>query len=128
MRSLSGHDAGLLDTDTAPRNADSMGVLIDWPGEAAAPQKFVFLVSESRPPACAQEALAAEQAAREQAEVQRRSDDAQSRVPSAAAGPGPRGSAGARNLGVGGTGTRYGNGGGALSTGAAPAGGETRRN
>ena len=59
----------LLDTDTAPRNADSMGVLIDWPGEAAAPQKFVFLVSESRPPACAQEALAAEQAARKREEL-----------------------------------------------------------
>ena len=29
----------LLDTDTAPRNADSMSVLIDWPGHAPAPQK-----------------------------------------------------------------------------------------
>ena len=59
----------LLDTDTAPRNADSMGVLIDWPGEAAEPRKFVFLVSESRPPACAQESLAAEQAARQREEL-----------------------------------------------------------
>ncbi|MDB5929832.1 MAG: helicase/exodeoxyribonuclease subunit [Polaromonas sp.] len=41
----------LLDTDTVERNADSMGVLVDWPGEACAPRKFVFLVSESRPPA-----------------------------------------------------------------------------
>ncbi len=59
----------LLDTDTVERNADSMGVLIDWPGEAAEPRKFVFLVSESRPPACAQEALAAEQAARKREEL-----------------------------------------------------------
>ena len=59
----------LLDTDTAERNADSMSVLIDWPGEASAPRKFVFLVSESRPPACAQEALAAEQAARKREEL-----------------------------------------------------------
>jgi ATP-dependent helicase/nuclease subunit A len=59
----------LLDTDTAERNADSMSVLIDWPGQAPAPQKFVFLVSESRPPACALEALAAEQAARQREEL-----------------------------------------------------------
>ena len=59
----------LLDTDTAERNADSMSVLIDWPGQAPRPQKFVFLVSESQPPACAQEALAAEQAARQREEL-----------------------------------------------------------
>ncbi len=59
----------LLDTDTVERNADSMGVLIDWPGEATEPRKFVFLVSESRPPACAQDALAAEQAARKREEL-----------------------------------------------------------
>ncbi|WP_309680957.1 UvrD-helicase domain-containing protein [Polaromonas sp.] len=59
----------LLDTDTAERNADSMGVLVDWPGEAAAPEKFVFLVSESSPPACAQAALVSEQAARKREEL-----------------------------------------------------------
>ncbi len=59
----------LLDTDTAPRNADSMSVLIDWPGEAAAPHKFVFLLSESKPPACARQTLAAEQAARAREEL-----------------------------------------------------------
>ena len=59
----------LLDTDTLERNADSMGVLVDWPGEAVAPHKFVFLVSESRPPACALEALAQEQAARRREEL-----------------------------------------------------------
>ncbi|MFC6280582.1 MULTISPECIES: UvrD-helicase domain-containing protein [Polaromonas] len=59
----------LLDTDTVERNADSMSVLVDWPGEAATPQKFVFLVSESRPPACVREALATEQAARQREEL-----------------------------------------------------------
>ena len=59
----------LLDTDTAPRNADSMSVLIDWPGHAPAPQKFVFLVSESKPPTCALDVLAAEQAARQREEL-----------------------------------------------------------
>ena len=59
----------LLDTDTVQRNADSMSVLVDWPGEAAAPQKFVFLISESKPPVCAQDALAAEQAARSREEL-----------------------------------------------------------
>jgi ATP-dependent helicase/nuclease subunit A len=59
----------LLDTDTVERNADSMGVLVDWPGEAAEPRQFVFLVSEGRPPACAEEALAREQAARRREEL-----------------------------------------------------------
>jgi ATP-dependent helicase/nuclease subunit A len=59
----------LLDTDTAPRNLESMSVLIDWPGEAAAPHKFVFLLSESTPPACAVNTLAAEVAARQREEL-----------------------------------------------------------
>lgn len=59
----------LLDTDTAPRNAESMSVLVDWPGHAIAPQKFIFLVSESTPPACAQETLRLEQAARQREEL-----------------------------------------------------------
>ena len=59
----------LLDTDTAQRNSESMGVLVDWPGEALSPRKFVFLISESRPPACATGSLAAEQAARQREEL-----------------------------------------------------------
>ena len=59
----------LLDTDTVERNADSMAVLIDWPGEATEPRKLVFLVSESQPPACAQALLAEEQAARKREEL-----------------------------------------------------------
>ena len=59
----------LLDTDTAERNAASMSVLVDWPGEAMAPRKFVFLISESVPPACAKDTLAIEQAARQREEL-----------------------------------------------------------
>ena len=59
----------LLDADAPPPNAQSMGVLIDWPGEAAAPERFVFLASESAPPLCARDALQAEQIARQREEV-----------------------------------------------------------
>ncbi len=63
-KGLEAHTVLLLDTDTVERNAESMSVLVDWPGEQAVPQKFVFLVSESQPPACARAALELEQAAR----------------------------------------------------------------
>ena len=59
----------LLDTDTVDRNPDSMTVLIDWPGQSPAPEKFVFLVSEKRPPICAQAVLAQEQMARGREEL-----------------------------------------------------------
>jgi ATP-dependent helicase/nuclease subunit A len=59
----------LLDTDAMPARAETMGVLIEWPGEAAAPQRFAFLASESRPPACTALALTAEQAARQREEL-----------------------------------------------------------
>ena len=59
----------LLDTDTPTRNAESMAVLLDWPGEAAVPQRFVFLVSESKPPACCVQMLAAEKIARHREEL-----------------------------------------------------------
>ena len=68
-KGLEAHSVLLLDTDTLERAADSMSVLVDWPGEATAPQKFVFLVSETRPPACATESLALEQAARKREEL-----------------------------------------------------------
>ncbi|MES2839868.1 MAG: UvrD-helicase domain-containing protein [Pseudomonadota bacterium] len=54
----------MLDTDTGPSRPESMGVLIDWPGEAPVPRRFVFLASEKNPPACAASALALEQQAR----------------------------------------------------------------
>lgn len=63
-KGLEAHTVLLLDTDGLPPPADSMGVLIDWPGEAERPLRFVFLASEKTPPACAEELLAAEQQAR----------------------------------------------------------------
>jgi ATP-dependent helicase/nuclease subunit A len=59
----------LLDTDGEAIKAQTMGVLVDWPGEATHPQRFVFLASESKPPACVAEALATEQAARKREEL-----------------------------------------------------------
>jgi ATP-dependent helicase/nuclease subunit A len=58
----------LLDTDNSERSADTMGVLVDWPGEAPCPQRFVFMASESRPPPCCADLLEAEQAARRREE------------------------------------------------------------
>ncbi len=59
----------LLDTDTPQRNAESMALLIAWPGEAAWPSKFVFLASENHPPACALTTLQAEQQERQREEL-----------------------------------------------------------
>jgi ATP-dependent helicase/nuclease subunit A len=59
----------LLDTDGAAARAETMGVICDWPGEQAAPVRFSFLTSESRPPACNVEALAAERVARQREEL-----------------------------------------------------------
>jgi ATP-dependent helicase/nuclease subunit A len=59
----------MLDTDAASPRADTMGVLVDWPGESDVPQRFAFLASETRPPACCQLALAAEQQARGREEL-----------------------------------------------------------
>ncbi len=68
-KGLEAHTVLLLDTDTPQRNADTMGVLIDWPGEAEHPTKFVFLVSETQPPACAVSALDAERTERQREEL-----------------------------------------------------------
>jgi ATP-dependent helicase/nuclease subunit A len=59
----------LLDTDSEPPRSESMGVLVDWPGEAAHPRRFVFLASESDPPACVADALVTEQVARRREEL-----------------------------------------------------------
>ena len=63
-KGLEAHTVLLLDTDSAAARADTMGVLVDWPGEAPHPRRFVFLASEKQPPACARDALAQEQQAR----------------------------------------------------------------
>ncbi len=59
----------LLDTDTRPQKAETMGVLVDWPGEQPVPTGFIFLASESSPPPSAVDALAVEQQARQREEL-----------------------------------------------------------
>ena len=54
----------LIDTRSGGSRTESMGVLVDWPGEAAVPQRFVFLISEKQPPVCAAAALEIERRAR----------------------------------------------------------------
>ncbi len=59
----------LLDSDANPPRTESMGVLMDWPGEAAHPLKFVFLASESQPPACCVDLLARDLQERQREEL-----------------------------------------------------------
>jgi ATP-dependent helicase/nuclease subunit A len=59
----------LIDTDAASTRAESMGVIIEWPGEAPAPWRFAFVASENRPPPCNLEALDVERAARQREEL-----------------------------------------------------------
>ncbi len=59
----------VLDTDAAPPRAESMGVVVEWPGEAPAPWRFAFIASEIRPPPCSAEALEVERTARQREEL-----------------------------------------------------------
>ncbi len=59
----------LLDTDGEAPKAETMGVLVQWPGESEYPLRFAFVASESRPSACLAPALALEQAARQREEL-----------------------------------------------------------
>jgi ATP-dependent helicase/nuclease subunit A len=59
----------LLDTDSGSPAAETMGVLIDWPGEAPAPLRFVFLEREKSPSVCTEGLLLAEQKARSLEEI-----------------------------------------------------------
>jgi ATP-dependent helicase/nuclease subunit A len=59
----------LLDTDSGAPKAETMGVLIDWPGEAPAPRRFVFLEREKSPSVCTEDLLAAEHKARALEEI-----------------------------------------------------------
>ncbi|MDP2417991.1 MAG: UvrD-helicase domain-containing protein, partial [Hydrogenophaga sp.] len=63
-KGLEAHTVLMLDTDTGSSKPDSMGVLVDWPGENAVPRRFVFLASEKSPPACVVSVLQQEQQAR----------------------------------------------------------------
>jgi ATP-dependent helicase/nuclease subunit A len=59
----------MLDTDAPATRAETMGVIVEWPGEAPAPWRFAFIASESRPPACSAEALEVEKTARQREEL-----------------------------------------------------------
>jgi ATP-dependent helicase/nuclease subunit A len=59
----------VLDTDAPPPKSESMGVMVEWPGEAPSPWRFSFLASETRPPACSTQALDVELAARQREEL-----------------------------------------------------------
>jgi ATP-dependent helicase/nuclease subunit A len=59
----------MLDTDGTPARAETMGVIVEWPGEAPAPWRFAFIASETRPPACSAEALEVEKTARQREEL-----------------------------------------------------------
>ncbi|MEO8249172.1 MAG: UvrD-helicase domain-containing protein [Burkholderiales bacterium] len=59
----------LLDAEGRVRQGESMGVLVEWPGEAAAPTRFVFLASEKQPSDCCAELLETERAARAREEL-----------------------------------------------------------
>jgi ATP-dependent helicase/nuclease subunit A len=59
----------LLDTDTPERPGDTMGVLVDWPGQAAHPRQLVFLASETAPPPGVAALLAHEQTQRRREEL-----------------------------------------------------------
>ena len=59
----------MLDTDGTTARAETMGVIVEWPGEAPAPWRFAFIASETRPPACSAEALEVEKTARQREEL-----------------------------------------------------------
>lgn len=59
----------LLDTDAPAPKAQTMGVLLDWPGEAETPQRFIFLASENAVPPSVQPSLEVERQARAREEL-----------------------------------------------------------
>jgi ATP-dependent helicase/nuclease subunit A len=59
----------LLDSNTAAKRAKTLDVLVDWPGEASAPQIFAFLRSEASAPECVAAALAHETQQRAREEI-----------------------------------------------------------
>jgi ATP-dependent helicase/nuclease subunit A len=59
----------LLDSNNAPPQANSLDVLVDWPGQSKAPTIFAFLRSEKRVPRGLLPALTREQAQREREDL-----------------------------------------------------------
>ncbi len=68
-KGLEAHTVLVLDTDAQAPKAESMGILMDWPGQAEAPRRFVFLASENRPSADVAELLANELRERQREEI-----------------------------------------------------------
>ena len=59
----------LLDTDGPAMKAETMGVIVEWPGEAPAPLRFAFIAGESKPPTCNAAAVEVERNARQREEL-----------------------------------------------------------
>jgi ATP-dependent helicase/nuclease subunit A len=59
----------LLDTDSEAPRSESMGTLVQWPGQAAHPTRLVFLASGARPPPCAAQAVAEDRQAQAREEL-----------------------------------------------------------
>lgn len=59
----------LIDTHAPPAKAETMGVLVDWPGEEATPRLFAFVSSESKPPPSVADAVEQEKQARLREEI-----------------------------------------------------------
>ena len=59
----------ILNADAPNRRAESMGLLIQWPSEQIHPTRFVFLISESRPPLCGRDLLQGEMSAQDREEL-----------------------------------------------------------
>jgi ATP-dependent helicase/nuclease subunit A len=59
----------LLDTDAAPQRPETMGVVVEWPGDAPAPWRYSFIASEANPPPCHAEALEVERGLRRREEL-----------------------------------------------------------
>lgn len=68
-KGLEAHSVLLLDTDARGQKAETMGVLVDWPGEQALPRRFIFLASEANPPPSSRDTLVFEQAERQREEL-----------------------------------------------------------
>ncbi|WP_404303000.1 UvrD-helicase domain-containing protein [Alicycliphilus denitrificans] len=64
-KGLEAHSVLLLDTDARAKKAETMAVLVDWPGEQQLPRRFIFLASESNPPPSAGDTMAQEQQERQ---------------------------------------------------------------
>ena len=68
-KGLEAHCVLMLDTDAGAPKAETMGALVEWPGQDEHPRHFVFLASESNPPPSVVNLLASEQLERKREEL-----------------------------------------------------------